>query len=406
MEKAKLVPKVRFSGYTDAWEEHKLGEFGSVAMCRRIFKHQTANSGEIPFYKIGTFGGIPDAFISKELFEEYKTKYPYPQNGDILISASGSIGRTVEFMGENEYFQDSNIVWLKHSDDIMNPFLRHLYDVVEWAGIEGSTIKRLYNDNILKTDAAIPSVEEQARIAEIFDDIDGFTILHQLRLEKLLDYKFALAEKMFPSVGQQPELRIINEGLWEEVTIADIGDYFSTDTLSYADLTEDGKYKCLLYGDLYTKYNEKIIGVKSRTNKMVTKLAKNDILFPTSTTVDALSLIAPSCVCEDDVYTGGDLFGISPKVGISGTFVSYYINNKHSIKNSFAKNAQGLTIVHIHYDNIKNERIMIPDYREQVAIVLLFSSLDNLINAEKNFVEKLKVIKKAFLDKMFVKVEV
>ena len=158
--------------------------------------------------------------------------------------------------------------------------------------------------------------------------------------------------------------------------------------------------------DLYTKYDEKIIGVKSRTNKMATKLAKNDILFPTSTTVDALSLIAPSCVCEDDVYTGGDLFGIRPKTGVSGTFISYYINNKHSIRDSFAKNAQGLTIVHIHYNNIKNERIMIPDYREQVAIVSLFTSLDSLIDAEKVFIERLKVIKKAFLDKMFVKVEV
>ena len=121
-----------------SWEQRKLGDLGSVSMCRRIFKHQ-----KIPFFKIGTFGGEPDAFITRELFEEFKAKYPYPDKGDILISASGSIGRTVEFTGENEYFQDSNIVWLKHDKSIINPFLRHLYSVVEWAGIEGSTIKNL-----------------------------------------------------------------------------------------------------------------------------------------------------------------------------------------------------------------------------------------------------------------------
>ena len=99
-------PEIRFKGFTDPWEQRKLGEIGSVSMCRRIFKKQTSETGDIPFYKIGTFGADPDAFISRELFEEYKSKYPYPQKGDILISASGSIGRAVEFAGNNEYFQD------------------------------------------------------------------------------------------------------------------------------------------------------------------------------------------------------------------------------------------------------------------------------------------------------------
>ena len=164
---------------TNVWEQRKLGDVGSVAMCRRIFKHQTSESGEIPFFKIGTFGGTPDAFISREQFEEFKTKYPYPEKGDILISASGSIGRTVEFTGKDEYFQDSNIVWLKHNKSIINPFLRHLYEVVEWAGIEGSTIKRLYNDNILKTEVLIPTVPEQTLIAGVLDNLDTLITLHQ-----------------------------------------------------------------------------------------------------------------------------------------------------------------------------------------------------------------------------------
>lgn len=174
-----LVPEIRFEGFSSAWEQRKLGDIGSVAMCRRIFKHQTSESGEIPFFKIGTFGGEPDAFITRELFEEFKAKYPYPDKGDILISASGSIGRTVEFTGENEYFQDSNIVWLKHDKSVINPFLRHLYSVVEWAGIEGSTIKRLYNDNILKTEVMLPSVQEQTKITEMLDGIDSLITLHQ-----------------------------------------------------------------------------------------------------------------------------------------------------------------------------------------------------------------------------------
>ena len=165
------IPELRFSGFTEDWEQRKLGEIGSVSMCRRIFKEQTSESGEIPFYKIGTFGAKPDAYISKELFEEYKAKYPYPKQGDILISASGSIGRTVEFTGKNEYFQDSNIVWLNHDERLSNSFLKCFYSVVKWAGIEGSTIKRLYNDNILNTPISLPTIPEQEQIGAFFANL-------------------------------------------------------------------------------------------------------------------------------------------------------------------------------------------------------------------------------------------
>jgi len=173
------VPEIRFKGFSDAWEQRKLGDFGSVCMNKRIFKNQTSEKGEIPFYKIGTFGGQPDAFISRSLFEEYKLKYPYPICGDILISASGSIGRTVEYQGEEAYFQDSNIVWLNHRNSIYNPFLRYFYTVVKWSGIEGSTIKRLYNENILNTQITIPQKIEQQKIGTFFSNLDNLITLHQ-----------------------------------------------------------------------------------------------------------------------------------------------------------------------------------------------------------------------------------
>ena len=172
------TPKIRFKGFTDPWEQRKFGDVGSVAMCKRIFKEQTSDEGDVPFYKIGTFGGEPDAYISQELFDEYKAKYPFPNKGDILISASGSIGRTVEFTGGNEYFQDSNIVWLKHGKDIDNSFLKILYNVVEWS-CEGSTIKRLYNDNFLKTEFMLPNIDEQKKIGEYFCSLDNLITLHQ-----------------------------------------------------------------------------------------------------------------------------------------------------------------------------------------------------------------------------------
>ena len=192
-----LYPEIRFAGFTDAWEQREFGEVGSVSMCKRIFKDETVDDGEIPFYKIGTFGSEPDAYISRELYEEYRSKYSYPHKGDILLSASGTIGRIVEYNGEEAYFQDSNIVWLSHDETISNLFLKTLYPIVKWNGIEGSTIKRLYNDNFLKTKFMMPSLSEQTQIGTFFSTLDHLITLHQRKLETLKKLKKSMLQKMF-----------------------------------------------------------------------------------------------------------------------------------------------------------------------------------------------------------------
>ena len=150
-----------------------LGEIGSVKMCKRILKSQTNTVDGIPFYKIGTFGKEADAYISEELFEEFKNKYSYPKKGDILISCSGTIGRTVVFDGEPAYFQDSNIVWLEHNGDVVtNKYLQYCYKKQPWQVSTGGTISRLYNDNILKAKIPVPTLEEQQRIVYILDRFD------------------------------------------------------------------------------------------------------------------------------------------------------------------------------------------------------------------------------------------
>lgn len=145
-------------------------------MCKRILKEQTSSTGDIPFFKIGTFGKNADAFISKDLFEEYKAKYSYPQKGDILISAAGTIGRTIVFDGQPAYFQDSNIVWLRHDESIvLNSFLRYCYELSPWFVSTGGTIARLYNDNILNAVIPVPPIEEQRKIVDLLDRFNALT---------------------------------------------------------------------------------------------------------------------------------------------------------------------------------------------------------------------------------------
>lgn len=161
---------------TNSLQWKTLGEIGEVRMCKRIFKEQTSEIGEIPFYKIGTFGKTPNAYITRELFEEYKSKFSYPKKGDILISASGTIGRTVIFDGKDAYFQDSNIVWIENDEKkVLNKFLFYFYQITNWNVAEGGTIQRLYNDNLKKIKIPLPPLEEQKRIVNILDKFDTLT---------------------------------------------------------------------------------------------------------------------------------------------------------------------------------------------------------------------------------------
>ena len=143
-------------------------------MCKRIMKSETSSSGDVPFFKIGTFGKEPDAYITQEKFEKYRSTFSFPKKGDVLISAAGTIGRTVIYDGEPAYYQDSNIVWLDNDESlVLNKYLYYYYQLQPWAVSTGGTIARLYNDNISKAQVSIPSLEEQAHIVTILDRFDA-----------------------------------------------------------------------------------------------------------------------------------------------------------------------------------------------------------------------------------------
>ena len=150
-----------------------LGDIGPICMCKRILKSQTNTVEGVPFYKIGTFGKKADAYISKETFDEYRSKYSFPKKGDVLISAAGTIGRTVVYDGKPAYFQDSNIVWIDNDESIvLNSYLRYCYELKPWKVSSGGTIQRLYNDNVAKAIITVPSLDVQNRIVNVLDNFE------------------------------------------------------------------------------------------------------------------------------------------------------------------------------------------------------------------------------------------
>ena len=139
-------------------------------MCRRVLKEQTSQQGDVPFYKIGTFGGKADTFIARALYDEYRKKYSYPKKGEILISASGTIGKSIIFDGNDAYFQDSNIVWISHNECVVkNRYLYYLFQMIDWNPQTGGTVSRLYNYHLKNIKISLPPLEIQNKVTEILD---------------------------------------------------------------------------------------------------------------------------------------------------------------------------------------------------------------------------------------------
>ena len=191
-----------FSQRGDGWNKMSLGELGKVSMCKRILKKQTSQTGDIPFYKIGTFGKKPNAFINNEIFQEYKQKYSFPNKGEILISASGTIGRRVVYDGEPAYFQDSNIVWIQNNEElILNAYLYNFFGVCDWNPSKGATISRLYNDDLRRIQISFPSIVEQKKLVKAMNDLESQTqtlkLNYKQELGTLNELKQSILEKAF-----------------------------------------------------------------------------------------------------------------------------------------------------------------------------------------------------------------
>ena len=201
------APSLRFPEFHNdpEWEGKELGDVSEVLMCKRIFASETNPNGGVPFYKIGTLGGVPDAFISKDLFEEYKSKYNFPRTGEVLITCSGTVGKCLPYDGSEAYFQDSNIVWIDNSKlKVSNEFLLSILSNVNWSTLNSTTITRIYGPDLRGLAIKFPQNEkEQKCIADCLFSVDDLISAQAENLVALQTHKEGLLQQLFPSLESQ-----------------------------------------------------------------------------------------------------------------------------------------------------------------------------------------------------------
>lgn len=424
----------------DDWEVKSLGEIGEPCMCKRILKEQTSPTGDIPFYKIGTFGGIPDAYISRELFEQYKEQYNYPKKGTLLLSAAGTIGRVVVFDGKDSYFQDSNIVWIDNDETkVTNDFLFYCYSRMQWKTEEGGIVSRLYNANLKSTSFIAPkSLAEQKRIAKALSDIDALISTTEKLIQKKNNIKqgamqnLLTGKKRLPGFGdkqtdlfvpngthtkevkdvspeqirlsakmKQTELGLIPDD-WEVKKLSEFGTFSKGSGISREE-SNTGEYPAVRYGELYTTHNDYIKSFYSHISYEVAskskKINKGDLLFTCSgeTKEDIGKCVA--FIGNEKAYAGGDLLILSPTVNIDSLFYGFLLNTTVAVKQKSSM-AQGDAVVHISAESIGKIRVPFPSKEEQTSIANVLSSMDKEIETLNTKLEKYRNLKTAMMQQL------
>ncbi|NCB67428.1 MAG: restriction endonuclease subunit S [Bacteroidia bacterium] len=394
------VPKLRFPEFTGEWEEKKLGDLGDVKMCRRVFNEETSPEGEIPFYKIGSFGKEADAFITKQLYNDYRKRFSFPKKGDILISAAGTIGRTVVYNGEDAYYQDSNIVWIDNDySTVSNEFLFFIFQIVKY-NTEGGTIQRLYNNILKSTKFSCPSLSEQTKIASFLTAVDDKLSSLKKKKQLLEQYKKGVMQQIF---SQQLRFKDDNGedfAEWEEKKLGEVANFRRGSFPQPYGLPEwyDDE-NGMPFIQVFDVDDNMLL--KPTTKNKISKVAsKQSVFVKTGTLVITIQgSIGRIAKTQYDAYIDRTLLIFqSYKLPINVDYFKFVVFLLFEIEKT---KAPGGTIKTITKEVLTEFTVPIPSLPEQTKIANFLSAIDEKISHCGVQIEKMEGWKKGLLQQMF-----
>ena len=374
------------------WEVKRLGDVGEPLMCKRVLKSQTSDSGDVPFYKIGTFGGEADSFISQELFDSYRRQYSYPKKGDVLISAAGTIGRSVVFDGKDAYFQDSNIVWIGNDETVVsNEYLRWCYGTVKWHTEDGGTVSRLYNNNLRETLILVPPLPEQRKIAAALSDVDEMIAALEKLIEKKRKIKTGAMQRLLTGKTRLPGFK----GAWVEKRLGDVAEINpASDALPvkfvYVDL------ESVVAGKLIFK---RIITREGAPSRAQRRFQKYDVLFQTVRPYQQNNLFVDFDAEQFVASTGyAVLRGLS---SVGDSWFIYYAIHGQGFLDQVMDNCTGTSYPAINPAKLGELCVSVPPtLAEQKAIAKVLGDMDEEIAALEAELAKTRQLKQGMMQEL------
>jgi type I restriction enzyme S subunit len=369
----------------EGWGYHKLGE---VAELQRGFDlpSKSRMDGNVPIISSSGISGFHC---------EFKAKSP-----GVVTGRYGSIGDV--FYIEEDYWPLNTALWVKDFHGNYPKYIYYLLSKFDFKKFSDKTgVPGVNRNDLHAVKVPVPPLLEQKKIAQILSTWDqAITTTEQLlansqQQKKALMQQLLTGKKRLHDHTGQPFT-----GEWEHVELADIFHFKKGNGLSKGMITESGPNKCVLYGELYTKYSEVIDKIFSRTDSLDGTPSKaGDILIPSSTTTSGIDLANATAILENDVLLGGDINILRPKILMSSVFMAHVLT--HTKKHEIASRAQGITIIHLYGSDLKGLKIRIPsEIKEQQKIAAVLTSADNEIDTLKQKLDYLKQEKKALMQQL------
>jgi type I restriction enzyme S subunit len=419
MQEKASVPAIRFAGFTDAWEQRKLGD-----LVERVVRKNTNNESTLPLTISAQYGLVDQiTYFNNRVASRDVSNYYLVYNGEFAYNKSTSDGFPFGAVKRLDLYEKGVLSTLyivfsiKDSVALDSDFLTVFFDTDRWhkgvseRAAEGARNHGLLNiaaEDFLDIEISIPqSQQEQGKLGAFFKNLDHLITLHQRKYSRLCNVKKSMLEKMFPREGATvPEIRFSGfTDAWEQRKLGEIMDVTSVKRIHQSDWTSEG-VRFLRARDIVSEFKNE---------------APDDYLYISREKYDEYSALSGKVDIDDLLVTGVGTIGIPYLVRnleplyfkdgniiwfknsgkINGGFLYYSFIG--STVQSFIKDSAGIGTVGTYtIESGKKTPIYLPSRQEQAEICAFFKDLDHLITLHQRELERLQNIKKSCLEKMFV----
>ncbi|HFI0081718.1 TPA: restriction endonuclease subunit S [Streptococcus suis] len=417
--KDKNIPKRRFKEFenADAWELRKLGEVieklkGGVSIAPNDYiedGYRTIPKGAVNDTGVADMSACKNVsvdFFEKNYFSKTSTGELITSLRDLVPSAP-NLGRIVRIVGQfEEFIMPQGVYSLKITDNLLEDFLiaysnNYIYRSVIQSEKNGSTQVHIRNGEFLNIKIQVPSLPEQEAIGNFFSTLDRHITLHQRKLDKLKSVKQAYLSEMFPAEGERvPKRRFPGfTDAWELRKLGEVADIIgggtpSTSNSEFWDGDIDWYTPAEIGEQIYVDGSERKITQLGLDKSSATLLPANKTILFTSR-----AGIGKTAILRSDATTNQ---GFQSIIVDNNTEPYFIFSMTDKIKNKAISVASGSTFAEISSRALGQLEFMFPSINEQKAIGTFFSTLDQHITLHQRKLEKLKNLKKALLNELFV----
>ena len=404
-------PKLRFKGFVKSWRMERLDDVVTFSKGKGYSKKDIKSNGD-PLLLYGSLYTDYKTLISTvETFSDLKSGSVVSKGNEVVVPSSGEtrldIARASAIVAPGIIIGgDLNVL---QPESFISPVYLALNlnskkskkELVKKA--QGSSVVHLYNEDLKSVTIDFPSIEEQKKIGEFFKLLDGRITNQKRKIEKIKALKQAYLTEMFPQEDEDVPRKRFNDfdSMWQVDELQNLVTFSKGRGYSKKDIQSEGT-PLLLYGTLYTNYETMITSLKTFTNLKENSVLSlgGEVVIPSSGETSE-DIARASTILDQGIIIGGDLNVLRPKNFICASYLALNLSNSPT-KNQLARKAQGSSVVHLYNEDLKNIKVCYPTIEEQQKIGEFFKTLDEKIEAEEKKLEKLKKMKEAFLEEMFV----